>query len=69
MAHITQIPVLKIGGTWYMKLSPAFVRANDLKRSDKIIVDLSTFKIFRQINAEALGEPVKVTEEALEPAE
>ena len=69
MAHITQIPVLKIGETCYMKLSPTFVRANDLKRSDKIIVDLSTFKIFRQINAEALGEPVKVTEEALEPAE
>jgi antitoxin component of MazEF toxin-antitoxin module len=61
MANFPRIQVRKNGGSLYLRLPPDFIRANNLKPGDMIMPDLSTFKIIRQEEAEALRwEPAVV---------
>jgi len=61
MANFPQIQVRKNGGSLYLRLPPDFIRANNIKPGDIIMPDLSTFRIFRQEEAEALPwEPAVV---------
>jgi hypothetical protein len=60
MANFPQIQIRQNGGTLYMRIPLDFVRANNLRPGDIVIPDLSTFKIVRQEEVEALGREPEV---------
>jgi hypothetical protein len=69
MANFPQIQIRQNGGTLYMRIPLDFVRANNLRPGDIVIPDLSTFKIVRQEEVEALGQEPEVVGLEVTPVE
>jgi hypothetical protein len=68
-SKIKPLRARKIGGSWFLRLSLEFVRANNITEKDFLIVDVSKFKILRPEDFECLGREVKPEPEEVQQAE
>jgi hypothetical protein len=58
------LKVLKVGGSWDLRLTPAFIRANKLHEGDYVIVDMSKVRVLRAEDFAMIGRaPVLETRE------